>query len=109
MPRAADYRHAAQVLRARGAALSEAASAHRRLHLGEFSGPLGEIHDESIDAIATRFARAGAELRSLGDLCERRALVCDDYVTAVDRWYQLADFARLFTSFPPRPAPWIEL
>ena len=109
MPRAAEYRQAAQVLRGRGAAFSEAATAHRRHHIGEFVGPIGETHDASIDAIAARFERGGDELHSLAELCERRALVCDDYASAVARWYQIPYPARLLTPFPPRPAPWVEL
>ena len=109
MPRAAEFRHAAQELRARSTACSDAATAHRRHHLGKFGGPIGEIHDESVGAIAARFDRAGGELRSLAELCDRRADVCDDYAAQVARWFQLPDVARLLTPFPPRPATWVDV
>lgn len=109
MPRAAEFRHAARVLRARSTAFSDAATAHRRRHLGAFDGPIGEVHDESVDAIAARFDRAGGELQSLAELCEWRAVVCDDYAAEVARWFQLPDFTRVLTSFPPRPATWVDV
>jgi hypothetical protein len=110
MPRAADYRHAAQVLRGRSAALTEAATSYRRHRVGEFGdGPVAEAHDSAVGSIASRFEGAGGELHTLAEMCERRADVCEEYARAVTRWFSLDAHERLANEFPGRPASWAEL
>lgn len=109
MPRAADYRHAAQVLMARSAALADAARSYRRHDVdGLGDGPVTDAHATAVGSIARRLDQAGRELRTLADLCERRADVCDDYAGAVARWLSLDERERSITRFPTRPATWAE-
>ena len=108
MPRAADYRHAARVLRARGTALTETAATYRRRHIGEFGrGPIADAHDAAMGTIASRLAAAGGELLALAELCERRADVGAALSDDLWRWYIANTKVR---AHPPaaRPLPsWI--
>lgn len=109
MPRAAEYRHAAQVLRGRSSALTQAATSYRRHRLGEFGeGPVADAHDTAVGSVASRFEHAGGELHTLAEVCERRADVCDEYAHAVSRWFALDVWERFATEYPRPPASWAE-
>lgn len=71
----------------------------------------GAIHnsvDESIGRTHTHLTTAGEEMYRLARVCEARGLVCADYARAVRRYRDLPYVEQLQSSFPVRPATWVE-
>jgi len=110
MPRASAYRHAAASLRHASARLADLALRHRNLGPERIAaiGPVAELHGDAVDEARRQLALASDELRRLAGLCERRALVCDDYARRVGHHRSLPPLERLMTPPPVRPADWVD-
>jgi hypothetical protein len=110
MPRAADYRRAANTLRVYRANAADAAVFHRRRTATEFGGvgPIAETHVATMRSVADELDAAVTELDRLAQLCDRRADVCDEYAREVAAYERLPLLERVFVRPPSRPATWAD-
>lgn len=109
MPNTHDYREAADRFRRLAVDLERAADARPVEPADLATGPVRVAFDDALHAVRRRLARAGAELRHLAAVCDRRAEVCAAYARAVRRHSQLGLLDSWTTPPPARPAPWVDL
>jgi hypothetical protein len=104
MPRASTYRDAAQHFRRTSAHLADLALTNRSLGAAAIGalGPIGDRHDANLADAERDVAVVADELLRLADVCEQRALVCDDYARRLTE-YWTAPFIERFGSVPPAP------
>lgn len=110
MPRAQEYREAASLLRRLAArvahdwALMQMASTPDRIA----GGPIRSLIERSHDTTDAELSRARVELERLARICDRRAVICADFVADLDRHRQLVATTGVSSSPPTPPARWVE-
>jgi hypothetical protein len=107
MPRASTYRDAAHDLRGISARLADLAIAHRSLDAAAIGalGPVADRHDDALAEVGRDLATAADELLRLAAVCERRAIVCEEYARRVTEYWTQPVLERS-ASVPSPPARW---
>lgn len=109
MPNAQQYRDAAARYRALGEqSLRQAAIVSRwpvASHLG--AGPVADVVRGALDRSASRLRDAADEMAQLARVCERRAVICDEYRRRVREYDRLEPIIRLVAPRPAPPYSWV--
>lgn len=106
MPRALDYRLAAQIFRYRRDSLAEAA--HRDRPVLAVSGPVADHTAAAQLRIRLLFLAASAEFAELAVVCDRRAELCAAYAAEVAAYERRDVWERIWVPWPRRPAGWVD-
>lgn len=109
MPRASEYREAAGRFRTLRDHYDAQARAWRAPSSSVAIGPVADRVEEGRGRLATAATTASEGFATLAVECDRRALVCTAYATAVRSWQALPIVIRSVTARPPRPAPWADV
>lgn len=109
MPRAVDYRLAAQIFRSRRDQLAEAGHRDRSVPSLAAVGPVVEYTAAAQLRLRHLFLTASAEFDALAGVCERRADVCDAYAAELAAHDRLDVWERIWVPRPRRPATWVDV
>lgn len=118
MPTADDYRRAAEDFAAQARAIEEEA-APLAAGLGDdvvAGGRLRPLLDDAVAAVVRGIGVTADGLAAIAEECRRRAVTCEDYSAALDRYHQALHQWRATPDedrrgpapLPPaKPAPWV--
>jgi hypothetical protein len=110
MPNSTQYRTAAQRFRTLRDVYAMQSTTVDRWPLDSILGPspVADVLVEHLDTSAAELAAASRDLDRLAQVCDSRAVVCEDYERRLADYHRRSIIDQLFfTDRPERPYPWV--